>query len=174
MRLLIALVALFACSQASAVVLGRLANVESQPDLSAEGMLDFGDNGYMGITLQGNYKLTPDFIASGRFVLADNQKCRGVAHGLRQSGKRPQRAIEAFREVLELDGDFDYRSMLRRRAQIELDRLENVVRDVLRQAERKGSTQAEVSAHTSQGLAVTVRMGEVDVHHEVVVFVRDL
>lgn len=46
---------------------------------------------------------------------------------------------------------------------VELDRLESVVRDVLRQAERKGSTQAEVSAHSAQGLAVTVRMGEVDV-----------
>lgn len=45
----------------------------------------------------------------------------------------------------------------------ELDRLEAVVRDVLRQAERKGSTQAEVSAHSSQGLAVTVRMGDVDI-----------
>jgi PmbA protein len=45
----------------------------------------------------------------------------------------------------------------------ELDRLESVVRDVLRQAERRGSTEAEVSAHSSQGLAVTVRMGEVDI-----------
>ncbi len=45
----------------------------------------------------------------------------------------------------------------------ELDRLENVVRDVLRQANKKGSTQAEVTAHSSQGLSVTVRMGEVDV-----------
>lgn len=46
---------------------------------------------------------------------------------------------------------------------IELERLERVVRDILRQAEKKGSTQAEVAAHTSQGLAVTVRMGEVDI-----------
>lgn len=45
----------------------------------------------------------------------------------------------------------------------ELDRLEAVVRDVLRQAGRKGSTQAEVSAHSSQGLSVTVRMGDVDI-----------
>jgi len=45
----------------------------------------------------------------------------------------------------------------------ELDRLEDLVRDVLAQAGRKGSTQAEVSAHSSQGLAVTVRMGDVDI-----------
>ena len=45
----------------------------------------------------------------------------------------------------------------------ELDRLEQIVNDILRQAKSKGSTQAEVSAHTSQGLAVTVRMGDVDV-----------
>ncbi|HKJ16366.1 MAG TPA: metalloprotease PmbA [Xanthomonadales bacterium] len=46
---------------------------------------------------------------------------------------------------------------------MELDRLENVARDILQQAARKGGTQAEVSAHSSQGLAVTVRMGEVDI-----------
>jgi PmbA protein len=45
----------------------------------------------------------------------------------------------------------------------ELDRLETLVRDVLRQAELKGSTQAEASASSSQGLAVTVRMGDVDI-----------
>lgn len=45
----------------------------------------------------------------------------------------------------------------------ELDRLEALVRDVLRQAESKGATQAEVLAHSAQGLAVTVRMGDVDI-----------
>jgi PmbA protein len=45
----------------------------------------------------------------------------------------------------------------------ELDRLEVVVRSVLAQAGRKGCTQAEVSAHSSQGLAVTVRVGDVDI-----------
>lgn len=45
----------------------------------------------------------------------------------------------------------------------ELDRLESVVRDVLTQARRRGATQAEISAHSSQGLAVTVRMGDVDI-----------
>jgi PmbA protein len=44
----------------------------------------------------------------------------------------------------------------------ELDRLENVVRDVLEQANRKGCSEAEASAHSSQGLSVTVRMGDVD------------
>lgn len=45
----------------------------------------------------------------------------------------------------------------------ELDRLEAVVRDILDQARRRGGTQAEVLAHSSQGLAVTVRLGEVDI-----------
>ena len=70
MRLLIALVALLACSPAFAV-LGRLANVESQPDISTEGEIEFGDNGYMGIYLAGTYKFTPDLLGTGRFVLAD-------------------------------------------------------------------------------------------------------
>ncbi len=45
----------------------------------------------------------------------------------------------------------------------ELRRLEAIVRDMLEQARRLGSTQAEVLAHSSQGLAVTVRMGDIDV-----------
>ena len=45
----------------------------------------------------------------------------------------------------------------------ELDRLEAVVRDILGQAKRAGSSEAEVLAHSSQGLAVTVRMGDVDI-----------
>ena len=45
----------------------------------------------------------------------------------------------------------------------ELDRLEAVARDILEQARRKGATEAEVLAHSSQGLAVTVRLGGVDV-----------
>ncbi len=45
----------------------------------------------------------------------------------------------------------------------ELDRLESVVRDILGQARSKGCSDAEVTAHTSQGLSVTVRMGDVDV-----------
>lgn len=45
----------------------------------------------------------------------------------------------------------------------ELDRLENVVREVLDLAKRGGGTEAEAMAHSSQGLAVTVRMGDVDV-----------
>lgn len=45
----------------------------------------------------------------------------------------------------------------------EIDRLESVVRDVLDLAARKGSTQAEVTAHSGQGLSVTVRMGDIDI-----------
>lgn len=45
----------------------------------------------------------------------------------------------------------------------ELDRLEAHVRDVLKLAHGRGATEAEVSAHTSQGLAVTVRLGDVEV-----------
>lgn len=45
----------------------------------------------------------------------------------------------------------------------ELDRLEAVVRDILAQAVHEGCSQAEVLAHSGQGLAVTIRMGDVDV-----------
>lgn len=103
MRLMIALVALVACSQASAVVLGRLANVESQPDLSAEGLLDFGDNGYMGITLQGNYKFTPEFIGSGRFVLADSD-----GSDWKQFGIQGQYQIHGLVETLDTAVVFSY------------------------------------------------------------------
>ncbi len=44
----------------------------------------------------------------------------------------------------------------------ELDRLETHVHDALRQAERLGASEAEVSAHLSQGLSVNVRLGEVE------------
>ena len=44
----------------------------------------------------------------------------------------------------------------------ELERLETIVRDALRQAERLGAGQAEVQASASQGLSVNVRLGEVE------------
>lgn len=44
----------------------------------------------------------------------------------------------------------------------ELDRLETIVRDALRQAERLGADQAEIQASASQGLSVNVRLGEVE------------
>ena len=44
----------------------------------------------------------------------------------------------------------------------ELDALESTVRETLRRAHKAGATAAEVSAHTSQGLSVAVRLGEVD------------
>lgn len=44
----------------------------------------------------------------------------------------------------------------------ELDLLEAHVQTALRQAEQMGASEAEVSAHTSQGLSVTVRMGDVE------------
>jgi PmbA protein len=51
-------------------------------------------------------------------------------------------------------------AMLNREA--ELDLLESHVREALRLAAKAGAGQAEVSAHTSQGLAVTARLGEVE------------
>jgi PmbA protein len=44
----------------------------------------------------------------------------------------------------------------------ELDELEAHVREALRLATRAGATEAEVSAHSSLGLSVNVRMGEVE------------
>ena len=44
----------------------------------------------------------------------------------------------------------------------EFDLLENKVLDALHRAKKAGATDAEVNAHTSQGLSVNVRMGEVD------------
>jgi PmbA protein len=44
----------------------------------------------------------------------------------------------------------------------ELDTLENHVREALRLARRAGATAAEASAHSSQGLSVNVRLGEVE------------
>jgi len=44
----------------------------------------------------------------------------------------------------------------------ELDALESHVQRTLRRARKAGATAAEVSAHTSQGLSVTVRLGEVE------------
>lgn len=44
----------------------------------------------------------------------------------------------------------------------ELDALESHVRETLRQARKAGATAAEASAHTSQGLSVAVRLGEVE------------
>ncbi len=44
----------------------------------------------------------------------------------------------------------------------ELDALEFHLRETLRCARKAGATEAEASAHTSQGLAVTVRLGEVE------------
>jgi PmbA protein len=44
----------------------------------------------------------------------------------------------------------------------ELDRLQQQVQEALRLARKAGATDAEVAAHTSQGLAVTVRLGEVE------------
>ncbi len=44
----------------------------------------------------------------------------------------------------------------------ELDVLETHVQEALRLARKAGATTAEVSAHTSQGLSVAVRMGEVE------------
>ena len=44
----------------------------------------------------------------------------------------------------------------------ELDALESHVHETLRRARKAGATAAEVSAHTSQGLAVSVRLGEVE------------
>jgi PmbA protein len=44
----------------------------------------------------------------------------------------------------------------------ELDALESHVRDALRLARRAGASAAEVTAHSSQGLSVNVRLGEVE------------
>jgi PmbA protein len=44
----------------------------------------------------------------------------------------------------------------------ELDALQEHVGDALRQAAKGGASAAEVSAHTSQGLSVSVRLGEVE------------
>lgn len=44
----------------------------------------------------------------------------------------------------------------------ELDRLDSVVREILGQAKSKGCSDAEVTAHASLGLSVTVRMGDVE------------
>ena len=44
----------------------------------------------------------------------------------------------------------------------ELDALESHVHRTLRRARKAGATAAEVSAHTSQGLSVTVRLGDVE------------
>ena len=44
----------------------------------------------------------------------------------------------------------------------ELDALESHVRETLRRARNAGATAAEASAHTSQGLSVAVRLGEVE------------
>jgi PmbA protein len=44
----------------------------------------------------------------------------------------------------------------------ELDKLETQVDEALRRARKAGASAAEASAHTSQGLAVTVRLGEVE------------
>jgi len=44
----------------------------------------------------------------------------------------------------------------------ELDALENHVREALRLARRAGATAAEATAHSSQGLSVNVRLGEVE------------
>lgn len=44
----------------------------------------------------------------------------------------------------------------------ELDRLDGIVRDALRQARRLGADEAEVHASASQGLSVNVRLGEVE------------
>ena len=44
----------------------------------------------------------------------------------------------------------------------ELDALESHVSETLRRARKAGATDAEASAHTSQGLSVTVRLGEVE------------
>ncbi len=44
----------------------------------------------------------------------------------------------------------------------ELDALEFYVAEALRRARKAGATEAEASAHTSQGVSVTVRLGEVE------------
>ena len=44
----------------------------------------------------------------------------------------------------------------------ELDALESHVLETLRRARKAGATSAEASAHTSQGLSVAVRLGEVE------------
>lgn len=46
--------------------------------------------------------------------------------------------------------------------EVELDALELHVRETLRRARKAGATAAEASAHTSQGLSVAVRLGEVE------------
>lgn len=46
--------------------------------------------------------------------------------------------------------------------EIELDKLQNCVSTALARAKKMGATQAEVSAHTSKGLSVNVRHGEVE------------
>ncbi len=46
--------------------------------------------------------------------------------------------------------------------EIELDALESHVAEALRHAHKAGATNAEVSAHTNQGLSVSVRLGEVE------------
>ena len=44
----------------------------------------------------------------------------------------------------------------------QLDQLQSHVETALLQARRQGATAAEVTAHTSQGLSVGVRLGEVE------------
>jgi PmbA protein len=44
----------------------------------------------------------------------------------------------------------------------ELDAMQSHVELALEQAHRKGATAAEISVHTSQGLSVSVRVGEVE------------
>ena len=46
--------------------------------------------------------------------------------------------------------------------EVELDALESHVHEALRRARKAGATAAEASAHTSQGLSVAVRLGEVE------------
>ena len=46
--------------------------------------------------------------------------------------------------------------------EVELDALESHVNEALRRARKSGASDAEVSAHTSQGISVAVRMGEVE------------
>ncbi len=46
--------------------------------------------------------------------------------------------------------------------EVELDALESHVREALRRARKAGATAADASAHTSQGLSVAVRLGEVE------------
>jgi len=46
--------------------------------------------------------------------------------------------------------------------EVELDALESHVKEAMRRARKAGASDAEVSAHTSQGISVAVRMGEVE------------